>query len=158
MRIGIYPGTFDPVHEGHIAFALKAKAICQLDQVVFLPETNPRGKTGVTTLSERIEQLRAALSDYPFFSIEEITVSPFTVQTTLPQLRSLHPSADLTLLVGSDVYQHINDWPGAAELIRSVDLAVGIRNDATVTLTTPEHSTSIIDLPETDHISSRQLK
>ncbi|HEU5121705.1 MAG TPA: adenylyltransferase/cytidyltransferase family protein, partial [Candidatus Saccharimonadales bacterium] len=59
-RIGIYSGTFDPVHYGHIAFAASAIRACNLDEVVFLPEPQPRYKAGVTDIAHRLALLTMA--------------------------------------------------------------------------------------------------
>ena len=49
-RIGIYAGTFDPVHAGHVAFALQSLEAAKLDRVYFLPERRPRGKRQVKNI------------------------------------------------------------------------------------------------------------
>ena len=65
MRVGIYPGAFDPVHKGHIAFALAAITAHQLDKVFFLPEPSPRHKQGVKALDHRVEMVRLATANDP---------------------------------------------------------------------------------------------
>ncbi|HVI69805.1 MAG TPA: adenylyltransferase/cytidyltransferase family protein, partial [Magnetospirillaceae bacterium] len=59
-RVGVFSGTFDPVHRGHLAFALSAQKRAQLDTVVFLPEHSPRGKIAVGSFTHRLEMLRLA--------------------------------------------------------------------------------------------------
>ena len=66
-RIGIFAGTFDPVHKGHISFALQAIEAAGLDEVVFLPEPRPRHKQSVTDQSHRIAMINLAIKAYPKF-------------------------------------------------------------------------------------------
>ena len=127
--IGIYPGAFDPVHAGHIAFAREAKRICGLDEVVFLPEPSPRGKQDVTRLSDRLALLRASLADEGL-RVATLTSQQFTVHQTLPEIEQLFPDATLTLLAGSDVARTFQyRWPGLETLLMRVSLAIGLRGD-----------------------------
>lgn len=127
-RIGIYSGTFDPVHYGHIAFALAAIEQCGLDSVVFLPEPNPRGKKSATPLEHRAAMLRLACQTYPRLSVLILSDERFTVAATLPHLQAKFPDAKLILLFGTDVATRIAQWPNARELLDQVELAIGLRH------------------------------
>lgn len=127
-RIGIYSGTFDPVHGGHVAFALAALKTCGLSEVVFLPEERPRGKQNVTALSHRTALLEKAIQTHPNLHIAKVSSPQFTVAQTLPELQKRFPSAELTLLVGSDVARGISYWPDADMLFKEVHLAIGMRS------------------------------
>lgn len=127
-RIGIYPGTFDPVHQGHIAFAEETLLHCHLDRVIFIPETSPRGKLHVTALSARLELLRRTLRESATLETLHIISSPFTVTHTLPELQQLFPQAELTLLIGSDIIPTFDHrWEGLDELFKTMPLAIGLR-------------------------------
>ena len=126
-RIGIYAGTFNPVHAGHMAFALQAMQAAHLDQVVFLPERRPRHKQGVEHFGHRMAMLTRAVRPYPEFSVVELDDHNFTVQRTLPKLQLSFPSAQLVMLLGSDVVAQIPRWPYAAQLLEQCELVVGIR-------------------------------
>jgi nicotinate-nucleotide adenylyltransferase len=126
-RIGIYSGTFDPVHAGHIAFAAAALHTCQLDEVVFLPEKRPRGKQNVTTLAHRKVLLEKAIEHTPGLRVVELPSDQFTPKQTLRELRQILSNADLTLLIGSDVVNHLFEWPDIDILLSDVSLAIGIR-------------------------------
>lgn len=127
-KIGILPGTFDPVHAGHIDFALAALAACQLDRVVLLPETTPRDKTAVAGLAERVAMLKLAINVDSRLEVVVLKSSPFTAEQTLPELRQLYPGDELTLLLGSDVaYGLVQKWPGLEVLLKEMRLAVGLR-------------------------------
>jgi nicotinate-nucleotide adenylyltransferase len=127
-RIGIYSGTFDPVHEGHLAFARHALQDCELDEVIFLPEAEPRGKHAVTDLIHRTMLLEHATRDVPRFRVISLDSKQFTVQHTLPELRGLLGDADLTFLIGSDVAHTFPfRWEGLDTLCREVAFAIGLR-------------------------------
>jgi nicotinate-nucleotide adenylyltransferase len=131
-RIGIYPGSFDPVHPGHIAFGLEAMRICELDEVIFLPEHVPRGKSGVTDMTHRVALLEHATAAMPALQVLTLETRQFTVRDTLPELRSVLNEADLTLLVGSDiVHTFAYRWNGLKILFGEVSLAIGIRSGDT---------------------------
>jgi nicotinate-nucleotide adenylyltransferase len=126
-KIGIYPGTFDPVHEGHIAFALTAKEALGLNEVVFLPEANPRNKPGASSLHHRLAMLTHAIKPYTGFSSLVINEPRFTVSTTLPLLQNAYPHGRLVLLMGSDVALTLPYWPEVSELLDAMDIVVGMR-------------------------------
>lgn len=131
-KIGIYPGTFDPVHPGHISFAKETLLHCHLDRIIFIPETSPRGKTSVTALSERLELLRYMLEEPAHLEALHIMSSPFTVTHTLPELQQLFPQAELTLLIGSDIVHTFDHrWEGLDELFKTMPLAIGLRSGDT---------------------------
>ena len=129
-HVGIYAGTFDPVHMGHVSFGLAAKEALHLDTVMYLPESNPRFKSNVTSLNHRLTILKLTLADYP--GLESMTVaSPqFTIDKTLPELEKHFPNAVFTFLIGSDIVPTLHAWPKIEKLIQSSTLAIGIRSGA----------------------------
>lgn len=126
-RIGIYSGTFDPVHKGHIDFALQAIQKAGLDEVIFLPETLPRHKPHVTHISHRLSMLNNAIKPYPKLKSELLPDKRFTVATSLPRINALYPNATILMLIGSDVLSHMSVWPLIKELLSSVGLVVAVR-------------------------------
>ncbi|HUS26760.1 MAG TPA: adenylyltransferase/cytidyltransferase family protein [Nevskiaceae bacterium] len=132
-RIGIYPGTFDPIHQGHIAFALAAAKQAKLERVVLLPETQPRKKTGVTDIAHRVAMLQHAVQSFSHLQVMTLQSRQFTVGQTLPELRQHLPTAELVLLMGSDVAKTLgHHWQGLGELLRTVPLVIGMRQDDTL--------------------------
>lgn len=126
-KIGIYPGTFDPVHEGHIAFAMAAQQAHKLDEIVFLPEAQPRNKPRASNIKHRLAMLNHAISPHTGFSSLVLDEPSFTVASTLPLLQRLFPAADLTLLVGSDVATTLPYWPKVNTLLSAMHITVGLR-------------------------------
>lgn len=134
-RVGLFSGTFDPVHAGHVSFALQAMTAVRLDKICFLPERKPRTKQGAEHFAHRVAMLKAALRPYPKFDVLEYDDISFSVQRTLPKLRSMFPNARLVLLVGSDVVAHMESWPLIDRLFAEVELVVGMRKGQTVSQT-----------------------
>lgn len=126
-RIGILAGTFDPVHKGHIAFALQAIRDTGLDGVVFMPEPRPRHKHDVTHLAHRIAMLKIAINAHPKLSVLELPDKQFTVKSSLPRIKHKFPNDELLMLIGSDVLAHISVWPNVGSLLKNVGLIVAVR-------------------------------
>src|SRR5688572_2239805 len=127
-RIGVFSGTFDPVHRGHVAFALAALKQCALDKVVLLPERSLRGKLGVSDFKHILHMLRLAVRPHRKLSVLALDDRQFTVGHTLPQLQEKYEGAELVLLLGSDVVQTFGfRWPGIDTLLSSVELAITTR-------------------------------
>jgi len=128
-HVGIYPGSFDPVHEGHIAFAKAALLAGKLEEVIFLPEKMPRGKPQVSSLTVRLNALRKETTQSERLRVMSLPMERFTVTDTLAILQSKFEDTRLALLVGSDIartFQH--RWPGLGTLLRTTDLIIGLRD------------------------------
>jgi nicotinate-nucleotide adenylyltransferase len=130
QRIGIYAGTFDPVHAGHITFALQALAAAALDRVYFLPERQPRRKRGVEHFGHRVAMIRLAAQPHPQFEVLDLPDINFSVARTLPRLKKQFGTAQLVYLFGSDVVPRIQDWPEANQLLSDAELVIGLRAEA----------------------------
>ena len=127
MRIGIYAGTFDPVHVGHIAFALQSLKAARLDRVYFLPERRPRAKAQVEHFGHRVGMLNQAAKPYPEFGVLELVDVSFNVERTLPYLQKRFFGDELVFLFGSDVIPNLADWPRAENLLEAGELVIGLR-------------------------------
>jgi nicotinate (nicotinamide) nucleotide adenylyltransferase len=129
-RIGIYAGTFDPVHTGHITFALQALLAAELDMVYFLPERQPRNKQGVEHFGHRVAMIRLATKPHPQFDVLDLPDINFSVARTLPRLKKQFGDAQLVFLFGSDVLPRLQEWPDANQLLKGAELVVGLRAEA----------------------------
>ena len=127
-RIGIYAGTFDPVHAGHVTFALQALQAAKLDKVYFLPERRPRSKQHVEHFGHRVAMLHRAAAPYPQFEILELVDVSFSVEQTLPKLRNQFEGDELVFLFGSDVLAGLQDWPKVGRLLAGNELVIGLRH------------------------------
>ena len=90
-RIGVFSGSFDPVHKGHIAFALEAAKTAKLEKVYMAPEIKPRRKPGITHFAHRVAMLKLAVRSQPKLEVLELPDKYFLPQKTLAQLRQRFP-------------------------------------------------------------------
>ncbi|MGA9117676.1 MAG: nicotinate-nucleotide adenylyltransferase [Bacteroidota bacterium] len=131
MNLGVFGGTFNPPHHGHLLAAEFVRERLSLDRVFFVPTAAPPHKRDLALpeARHRMEMLRLAVRENPFFSVSEVELArggvSYTVDT-LRQFRGLHPSADLLFLLGSDGYAEFHTWrepEGILELARVVVMA-----------------------------------
>lgn len=127
QRIGIYAGTFDPVHAGHVAFALQSLKSAKLDHIYFMPERQPRSKRGVEHFGHRVAMLQRAAKPHPQFDVLEQPDVNFNIQRTLPRLQKQFPNDQLVFLFGSDVVTELPTWPYADRLLQKTELVIGLR-------------------------------
>lgn len=128
-KIGIYAGTFDPIHNGHISFALQAINQTYLSKVFFMVEPKPRYKNNVTALDLRLNMLNIAIKPHPKLKLLSLNGENFSVAKTLPQLKANFADTQLVFLFGSDVFCHIPSWESATRLADIAEFIVAIRNN-----------------------------
>lgn len=128
-KIGIYGGTFDPIHYAHLILAREAMEQLHLDQIVFVPAgcSPHKLETGTTAAKQRVEMLRAAIADEPRFSIDELELRrppPSYSIETIEEFKRRDPSADFSYLLGSDNLPRLESWHRIAELRQLVRFVV----------------------------------
>lgn len=115
MKIGIFGGTFDPVHYGHLLLAETCREQLELHVVRFVPAGSPPHKTGnaITDGHTRADMLKLAVSGYPEYQIDRREIRrqgpSFTVDT-LTEFRSEHPDDELFFLMGADSLVEMPTW------------------------------------------------
>lgn len=115
MRIGIFGGTFDPVHFGHLLLAESCREQLELNEVWFVPAAIPPHKREqqVTTPAARVDMLKLAIGGNEAFRVSEIELAregvSYTVET-LAEVKRLRPEAELFLLVGADTLHDLPNW------------------------------------------------
>jgi nicotinate-nucleotide adenylyltransferase len=114
LRLGLFGGSFNPIHFGHLLAADDVRSQLRLDRVLFIPTCHPPHKRGpLTPYRHRLEMTRLAIQDEPGFELCPIEESrpglSYTVDT-LRELHSLYPGAALYLIVGSDQYRDVGSW------------------------------------------------
>jgi nicotinate-nucleotide adenylyltransferase len=124
MRLGLFGGTFDPIHLGHLILAEQCREACGLDQVWFVVAGAPPHKPGDrTAVTHRLEMARIAIAGRKSFAVSEIeTMRPgphYSVET-LASIRGDRPDDDLFFLIGAD---SLADLPGWREPGRIAQLA-----------------------------------
>jgi nicotinate-nucleotide adenylyltransferase len=132
-RIGIFSGTFDPVHIGHIDFAAAAVEACKLEKVLLLPERIPREKSVVAPYEDRKAMLELAIRDDQKLEVGPEFDACFTVGQTLPKIVNMYPNAQIVFLLGSDVVKTFAyRWQGLKEFLQTVELCIGLRSSDTM--------------------------
>lgn len=137
LRLGLFGGTFDPPHIGHLWLAETAQEQLHLDHIVFLPTGTPPHKQEqcVTAVSHRLAMLQEAIAGNPAFQIDTTDIErplPHTTATLLPLLHRKHPNAQLWWLIGSDSLRDLPTWESPQSIIQQCRLGVLPRPDVKI--------------------------
>ena len=134
-RIGIYGGTFNPPHIGHIRAAQQAAEFLQLDKLLLIPDRIAPHKqipSGSPTPQQRLEMLQIAVANSPKLETSDIELrreGPSYSYITVEQLREAHPEAKLFLLMGTDMFLSFLSWKNPERILANVTLAVLYRGE-----------------------------
>ena len=128
MRLGLFGGTFDPIHMGHLILAEQCREACALDAVWFVVTASPPHKSGGrTAVRHRLEMARVAVAGHPAFEVSEIEASrpgPHYSVETLTELHEERPADDLFFLVGADSLVDLPTWRRPQEIARLATVVV----------------------------------
>jgi nicotinate-nucleotide adenylyltransferase len=131
-RIGLFGGTFDPPHFGHLVLAEWARVRLRLDRVVFVPAGTPPHKRGrrLTDAALRLALTRLAVRGNPAFTVSGFEARREGPSFTVDTLRHFHarqPGASFYLLMGADSLADFPDWHEPGEIVRLATLVVAVR-------------------------------
>lgn len=132
-KIGIFGGTFNPIHNGHLILAETARQTCGLDQVLLIPSGHSYMKNPDDILPGgiRLEMVRLAVRDNPFFSESDVEVmrggNSYTCET-LELLEKENPGAELYYIVGADTLFQIESWKDPADIFRRCVIIAAVRD------------------------------
>ena len=126
MRIGIFGGTFDPPHIGHLILTDEARFQLNLDQVWWLLTPIPPHKLSldITPVTDRLEMVEAALIDQDRFEISYVDINrspPYYALDTMRILRDQYPYFQFIYLIGGDSLKYLPTWHQPIEFIRTCD-------------------------------------
>jgi len=130
MRIGLFGGTFNPIHRGHLRAAKEVKKGFALDKISFIPSALPPHKEseGVAGASDRMEMIRLAVSDDTDFSISDIEqkrLGPsYTIDTVCLYKTVLPQDTLLYLIVGFDAFLEMDTWKSYMDLFLRIPFIV----------------------------------
>ena len=129
MRLGLFGGTFDPVHYGHLLLAECCREACRLDRVCFVPSAVPPHKQDQTLspAQTRIEMLELATAGHESFCISRYEVDHGGVNYTVDTLRHFraeHPEAELFFLLGADMLFDLPHWRETNQVCELATLVV----------------------------------
>ena len=133
--IGLFGGTFDPVHFGHLRLATELAEAFRLERVVFIPAGLPyhRGRSAHATNEQRLTMLKLAVARDPRLDVDDRELKregeTYTYDTLAEIRAERGPDAPLVFLIGSDAFAKIDTWHRWAELLDLAHFAVAIRGD-----------------------------
>lgn len=134
MRVGVFGGTFDPVHLGHLILAEQCREQARLDQVLFVPAATPPHKRerALTSFAQRVEMLALAITGQPVFRIDELEkdrAGPSFTVDTLTQLHSARTGDEFFFILGSDSLRDLPLWYQPRRILELATLLVVERPD-----------------------------
>ncbi len=138
MRLGVFGGSFDPVHLGHVGLVKQVREICRLDKVIVMPAAVSPFKTDITHKAvsgeDRLEMCRLAFEEFPFAEVSGYEISQKEVSytvNTLRHIRKLHPHDESFFIMGGDMLLSFEKWRNYEEILSICTLlAVSRENDA----------------------------
>lgn len=164
-RLGVFGGTFDPIHNGHLIAATEISQKLNLDKVFFVPTGEPWQKGKVTSGRLRFEMTEIAIGENPKFAISSIDIDrsgPTFTRDTLLDFRKLYPDAELTFIAGADAIAGIDSWQHADDLPKLAKFVAVSRPGYTFEVPKSEHwrGDSAISLVEIEAmaISSTEIR
>ena len=134
-RIGIYGGTFNPPHIGHLRAAQQAAEILDLDKLLLIPDRIAPHKvipSGSPTPEQRLEMVQIAVKNSPKLEVSDMELrreGPSYSYITVEQLREEYPDAKLYLLMGTDMFLSFLSWKNPDRILANVTLAVLYRGE-----------------------------
>lgn len=126
MRLGIFGGTFDPPHHGHLILAAECYDQLSLDRLLFVLTPDPPHKQGryISPISDRLAMVEAAIARDPVFELSRIDIDrppPHYAVDTLALLAEQHPGAELIYLMGSDSLVDLPTWHAPHRFVLACD-------------------------------------
>jgi nicotinate-nucleotide adenylyltransferase len=124
MRIGLFGGTFNPIHNCHLTIAAQIRERLALDQILFIPAGDPPHKPqdDLAPARHRLEMVRLAIAADPAFAASDVEVRKSTKSYSIETVRSLRdhygPGADLSFVIGLDAFLEFPGWKQAPDLLQ----------------------------------------
>lgn len=166
MKIGVFGGTFDPVHTGHIAFAKTALSGMELDLLYVIPNGNPPHKENERDKLHRLQMVRLGFSH-----MEKVIVSAYEIEKesysytyeTLTYLKEKHPKDELYFFMGMDIFSQFLSWKKPEVICQLATLVflgrAGYQKDEkTLQLLSETYGAEVCFLPFEENISSTELR
>lgn len=163
MRIGIFGGTFDPIHVGHLVAAMNAHHALELDRVLMVVAHVPWQKVGtreITPSDVRLAMVEASVETLDGLEASSLEIDrggdSYTVDT-VAEINATHSDAEIYLIVGSDVAPTLNTWHRHEELRAMARLAIVDRPGSEAAKPPSEWDYELVEAPLID-LSSTQLR
>jgi nicotinate-nucleotide adenylyltransferase len=169
MRIGIFGGTFDPPHNGHVQLAQAARRQLSLDKVLWVLTADPPHKRGqaLSPVADRLAMVQAAIADEPAFELSRVDLDrpgPHWAADTVALLAGQFPGAELVYLMGGDSLRDLPTWGQPQKFLAHCRLGVLRRPGAAIDLAALERDLpgisdriDYVDAPPVD-LASHELR
>jgi nicotinate-nucleotide adenylyltransferase len=124
MRLGIFGGTFDPPHVGHLVLAAEARHQLKLERVLWVltPDPPHKEERPITSLEIRLQLLQAAIEDDPAFVLSRVDIDrkpPHYALDTMRLLTQQYPDGELIYIMGSDSLRDLPTWHKPQDFVKS---------------------------------------
>jgi len=122
VRLGLFGGTFNPVHIGHLRAAVEVRETFHLDKVLLIPSAHPPHKKdeGIADASDRLEMVRLAVQDVPFLEASDVELTrpgpSYTIETLEHFQDRFGSGSVIHFIVGADAFSEITTWKSFKEL------------------------------------------
>ena len=158
MRLGLLGGSFNPVHNGHLAIARQTREALGLDQVLFIPTSRPPHKPNdsLAPAQDRYEMVRLAIDSDPAFAISDVEIrrpgKSYTIDTIRLLQQEYGAQTQLFFLIGLDAFLDFPSWRDPQTLLKLCSFVVlsrpglSFRSLSTVALLPPIPYPSLADL------------
>ncbi|MDR0950534.1 MAG: nicotinate (nicotinamide) nucleotide adenylyltransferase [Candidatus Ancillula sp.] len=176
MKIGIFGGTFDPIHIGHLVSARSVLCQAELSKILFTPnnlpikfrkESQPQTKTNTEWNSQRLIQIHNLIKNNPFFELSTVDLDraknadnqiTYSIDT-VNDIKKLYPDDELFFIIGADQFKHLHQWKEVDKLLELTHFLVTNRGGITDVINPkiPKDKYSIIEIPNIE-ISSTELR
>ena len=136
-RVGLFGGTFDPIHYGHLMLAENAYDSLKLDEVLFVVSGKSYLKSNVSKAKDRLSMTSLAISDNPHFALSTVEtdrgedVDSYSYETILT-LKSHNPDTDYYFMVGADSFTYMDQWKKADVIFKNTTVTVAFREGSSI--------------------------
>ncbi|WP_447977605.1 nicotinate-nucleotide adenylyltransferase [Candidatus Nitrospira bockiana] len=130
MRIGLFGGTFNPIHRCHLEAAGETRNRLRLDRVLFIPTGDPPHKptASLVPASHRLQMVKLAIAGQPAFGVSEVEIrrpsKSYSIDTIHELQKELGPDAELFFIIGLDAFLDLPTWKQAPDLLRACHFVV----------------------------------
>lgn len=127
MKIGMFGGTFDPIHNGHLITAQAIREIRKLDKIIFIPSYIAPHKVNITSSfpEHRLEMIKLAIQDNSYFECSDYELKKEGISYTIDTIRHLKEKYDdIELIIGYDNLLDFKNWKDPDEILNLVELIV----------------------------------
>ncbi|MCD8210138.1 MAG: nicotinate-nucleotide adenylyltransferase [Prevotella sp.] len=162
MRIGIFGGSFNPIHNAHISLALSLLEKANLDKVKFVvsPQNPFKREDGLLKENIRLEMVKVALEDYPGLEASDVEFKlprPSYTLTTLEALSKENPHENLVLLMGADNWAQFEKWYHSETILSLYEIVIYPRLGVKIVKENLPKNVSLVDM-ELINISSTLVR